>query len=118
MNDWNNANYQQNAWNSFYQQPFSTNLVYVTSPDEALIRANQRNSEMVFFHQDRPVFYRVKVDNDGRKAWQEIEYSIPDKDKVLSITKDDIKRILDRLDNLEKCLLNAKEEKTNVESNG
>ena len=57
-------------WNNFEQSsaypaygsasrsyPF-TNVAYVTSLEEALIRTTQFNSDMIYFNQDKNEFYR------------------------------------------------------------
>ena len=46
----------------FYQE---ARITYVTSLEEALSKCNNRNTESVYFRQDLPIFYRIKVDNDG-----------------------------------------------------
>jgi hypothetical protein len=119
MNNWNSPNYSQpSGWGSV-QAPFNTNIIYVTSVEEALMRTTVRNSEMVYFHQDRPVFYRVKMDNDGRKMWQEIPYNMPNPNDSLPATKADIENIMTRLQNVESRLaINTQEVTGNVESNG
>jgi hypothetical protein len=57
-----------------YQQP-ATNVTFVTSIEEALYRANGRNCDMVFFDQDKPIFYRVKVDMEGRKSCAQFSFA-------------------------------------------
>lgn len=65
--NWNNQGYG-------YQQS-NTNIVYVTGPEEAVMRATNRGSDEVFFDQSKAVFYRVKVDYDGRKTWAAFTYT-------------------------------------------
>ena len=36
-----------------YQPPISTNVIYVTSLDEALIKTTACNSDIIYFHQDQ-----------------------------------------------------------------
>ena len=67
----NNQNWNSPAYN--YQS--NTNIVYVTGPEEAVMRATNRGSDEVFFDQSKPIFYRVKVDYDGRKTWAAFTYS-------------------------------------------
>lgn len=76
-----------NNWPYQNQQPF-TNIVYVMSLDEALMKADRRPSDMVFFHQDRNEFYRVKVEMDGRKTWATFPYSIPEQTDVPVVKKE------------------------------
>lgn len=98
-------------WNnqSYYSQPV-TNIVYVTGPEEAVMRATQRNSENVYFDQSQPVFYRVKVDFDGRKSWAAFPYTVDDTTNVNSgtVTREefnvlvnDIKELKSKLGNTE-----------------
>ena len=117
----NNQNWQsvQNNWSTGYQQPFSTNIVYVTSVEEALMRTTQRNCEAVYFHQDQPVFYRVKVDGEGRKMWQSFNYNLPNPDLTTPATKADLASICERLEKLESCFQQSTMEvANNVESHG
>lgn len=110
MNNFNNQ--WQNNWSPYGP---STNLTYVTSIDEALMKTSQRNSEYVYFDQDRPVFYRVKVDQDGRKAWQVFEYTQPNPDVSTPATKADVASLLDRIQRLENEL---RKDTSNEQSNG
>lgn len=86
-----------------YGQPV-TNMVFVTSVEEALYKATQRNSDVVFFDQDKPVFYRVKVDGDGRKSWMQFEYAAPDAAKNAPVTKSEFQEFVARLEAVEKSL--------------
>lgn len=113
----NNQNWQQpfqNNWSSGYQPPFTTNLIYVTSAEEALMRTTQRNCEAVYFHQDQPIFYRVQVDSEGRKRWQPFNYSAPNPDLTIPATKADIVDITNRLQQLENRFKNETEVNTDV----
>lgn len=110
MNNWNNQ-YGYNNWD----KPVS-NIQYCTSLEEALSRCNMRGSENVFFHQDQQVFYRVKVDYDGRKYWQEFSYTLNQIDNS-PVVKQDLKHFEDRLNNIENLLF-RKENVTNEQSDG
>ena len=110
MNNWNNQ-YSYNNWD----RP-STNIQYVTSLDEALSRSNVRGSENVYFNQDQPIFYRVKVEHDGRKYWQEFMYSSNQIDNT-PVVKQDLLGLEGRLTTLENLLL-KKENVTDEQSNG
>lgn len=84
MNNWNSTGqpvpfnqpqmYGQRQQTSY---PF-TNVSYVTSLEEALIRTTQFNSDMIYFNQDRNEFYRVRVDTDGRKSYLTFVYALPE----------------------------------------
>lgn len=87
MNNWNPAD-QPAQFNQFNQSqmygrrqqtsyPF-TNVSYVTSLEEALIRTTQFNSDMIYFNQDCNEFYRVRVDTDGRKSYLTFVYALPE----------------------------------------
>ena len=115
----NNQSWQstQNSqpWQSMYQPPFNTNVQYVTSIDEALAKSNTRNSDLVYFHQDQPVFYRIKVEADGRKYWQQFNYSTPDPNLTTPATKADLAGLMSRLERIEQSLFKPTEEATNNE---
>lgn len=70
------------SWNSYQQSmvqtpyPF-TNVAYVMSAEEALIRTTQFGSDMIYFNQDRNEFYRVRVEMDGRKSFLVFTYTLP-----------------------------------------
>ena len=96
--------------NQFGWQRPSTNGILVTGLEEALMKSNERNSDYVYFNQDKPVFYRVKVDMDGRKVWQEFPYNSINQDANLPATKSDFEALNARLNALESALkLESKE---------
>lgn len=105
---------QQQNWGqphySVYQPrvPFNTNVAYVTSLEEALIKNNIYNSDMIYFDQDKNVFYRVKVDQEGRKTWAQFQYSMPNQGDNVPATKEDIRILTERI----KALEDAREPKT------
>jgi hypothetical protein len=93
MNNWNN----QYGWNI----PTS-NIQYCTGLEEALSRCNTRNTENVFFHQDKLVFYRIKVDEYGKKYWQEFEYNVPKPAETeIPATRADLTDIVERIRRIE-----------------
>lgn len=101
----NSGNYP----NYGYGQPVSslppmTNMTFVTSIEEALFKATQRNSDCVFFDQDKPIFYRVKVDADGKKSWMQFEYTAPNPSKTTPATVADLQQLVARIEILEKQL--------------
>lgn len=115
-----------NPMNSNWQnaQPFGSytqGVKFVTSLDEALMRANLRGSDDVYFHQDRPVFYRIKVDYDGRKTWSEFEYNVPARNNpTTQPNNSEYSQLLSRIERLEKLLqpVQHTEENANAQSNG
>ena len=105
MNNQNWPNYGQpnQGWQNQlgWQRPL-TNVILVTGIEEALMKSTERNSDYVYFNQDKPVFYRVKVDADGRKAWQEFPYNPPNPSNNLPATQADIAKLNERLDRIER----------------
>ena len=83
------------------QYRLNTNAAFVTSLDEALIKTNDRNSDMIYFHQDKNEFYRVKVDAEGRKSWAIFAYTLPDQENTSPATKADILALVARIEALE-----------------
>ena len=112
MNAWNNTNFN-NSFNS-WDRPTS-NIQYVTSLEEALSRSNMRNSENVYFHQDQPIFYRIKVEPDGRKYWQEFPYGSPKQVDNTPVVKQDLVDLEGRIKNIENLLFR---EVNNEQPNG
>ena len=113
MNEMNNFGNNQYPFNS---QMFNSNITFVTSLDEALYRTNYRNSDMIYFHQDQNIFYRVKVDGDGRKTWAQFNYVAPDENINTPATKADLNGLIKRIETLEKSIL--KPEVNDGELNG
>lgn len=107
---------QRNNWGqphyNTYQPPvqFNTNVAYVTSLEEALIKNNMYNSDMIYFDQDKNVFYRVKVDQEGRKTWAQFQYNMPNQGDNVPATKEDIRILTERI----KALEDAREPKATV----
>ena len=98
MNNWNNQ-YSYNDWDRF-----TTNIQYCTSLEEALSRCNIRNTENVFFHQDQMVFYRIKVEQDGRKYWQGFQYGPISQIDNTPLVRQDLVNFEDRLKVIENML--------------
>lgn len=88
--------YSQSQYNSI-----NTNIIRVTSLEEAVMRTTTRNSDVVYFDQDRDVFYRVRVDWDGKKSWAEFQFTLPNQIDTTPLTKEELKPILARLEALE-----------------
>lgn len=83
------------------QPRLSTNTIFVTSLDEALIKTTERPSDIIYFHQDKPEFYRVKVDTEGRKTWAAFIYASPNQEDSTPATKADLRDIVTRIEALE-----------------
>ena len=118
MNNYNGYNYGTtlNPRSPFgeFSRPL-TNVTFVTSLEEALFKTTGRDCEMVYFDQDKPVFYRVKIDNEGRKSWMQFEYSGSMHDDNSPVTRKDLLAISAKIEAIEKQL---KGEITNYEPNG
>lgn len=95
-------------WNNYYgtssspSYPF-TNVAYVTSLEEALIRTTQFNSDMIYFNQDKNEFYRIRVDNDGRKSYLSFVYTLP-VPPTQEVQEDKFVALLARVEALEKLV--------------
>lgn len=98
MNNWQDYS---NSYPGFYQEP---RIMYVTSLEEALSKCINRNAESIYFRQDLPIFYRIKVDNDGRKYWQEFSYALAEKSGNTPVTQQDLSEINKRLSDIENKL--------------
>lgn len=107
--------FNQNWPNQFAWQRPSTNVILVTGIEEALMKSTERNSDYVYFNQDKPVFYRVKVDGEGRKAWQEFPYNMPDTSLSLPATQSDIAKLNERLERIEKMFNKETENRQTTE---
>lgn len=118
--------YSYNNYNTTIPQTgrMCTNAIFVTSLEEALIKTTERPSDMIYFHQDKSEFYRVKVDTEGRKTWAVFNYNVPKQDDNIPATKADIHMLLARIETLEearniKAAPKRKKEVTeNAESDG
>lgn len=94
--------------------PTATNVIKVTSLEEAVMQTTRRPSDMVYFNQDKDEFYNVKVDYDGRKSWAIFTYTVPNPDVNTPVSKADIAGLVARVDALEAKIGGT----TNAESNG
>lgn len=83
------------------QPRLMTNAIFVTSLEEALIKTTERPSDMIYFHQDKNEFYRVKVDMEGRKSWAAFPYNLPNQEESTPATKADIQALIARIEALE-----------------
>jgi hypothetical protein len=91
-------------------------MQYCTSLEEALSRCNRYNTENVFFHQDQPIFYRIRVEMDGRKMWQGFRYAPNEPVDNTPVLKQDLQSFDDRLKAIENVLFNGGN--NNEKSNG
>lgn len=111
--------YQYDTYgNQPYQQPYqsmlNSNIIKVTSLDEAIMRTNLRNCEMVYFDQNGKTFYIVRVDGVGNKSWDVLSYGAVNTNSATPATKEDILALSARIEALEKKGLGEH----NVQSNG
>lgn len=97
MNNWNNQ-YSYN-WDGHV-----SNIQYCTSLEEALSHCNMRGTENVFFHQDQQIFYRIKVEQDGRKYWQGFQYGPINHIDNTPVVKQDLTQFENRLAAIENLL--------------
>lgn len=118
------SQYYQGTQNSPYgnynnAQPMTnnvnTNIIRVTSLEEAVMRSTVPGSDMVYFHQDKDTIYRVKVDFDGKKSWVELNISVPNPNASIPATKADLEALTLRLETLEKSMTNTESQ---VSENG
>lgn len=93
---WSNTGTSINA-----PQSMNTNVLKVTSLDEAIMKTNARNSEMVYFNQGKDEFYCIRVDMNGNKTWQVFTYSTPNINANLPVMRADYDALVARLDSLE-----------------
>lgn len=100
--------------NPMFTQPISTNVIKVTSLEEAIMQTNRRPCDMVYFNQDKDEFYNVKIDYDGRKSWAIFTYTVPNLDASTPASKADISSLVARVEALEAKFGGA----VNAESNG
>lgn len=103
MNSFDNhfMNGQRQRWN----MSLNTNVYLVTSLEEALMRTNACPSDMVYFHQDLDIMYRVKVDEAGRKTWAQFNISMNDPNNNIAVTRGDLKELNDRILKLENMVI-------------
>lgn len=83
------------------QSNISSNIVRVTSLEEAIMRTTQPGSDMMYIHQDKDILYRVRVDFDGKKSWGEFPILVPNQADTTPATKADIAAVLARVEALE-----------------
>ena len=79
----------------------NTNIIRVTSLEEAIMRTNERGSDMMYIHQDKDILYRVKVDFDGKKSWGEFPIIVPNQMDITPVSRSDFQALLTRVEQLE-----------------
>ena len=113
VNDnWNGSGFQNNWYPSTAGMPqgMNTNVLRVTSLDEAIMKNNARGSEMVYFNQGKDEFYNIRVDANGNKTWQVFTYSIPNPNVNMPVSRADFDALVVRFDALENKLKETKHE--------
>jgi hypothetical protein len=78
-----------------------SNVVRVTSLDEAIMQTTRRPSDMVYFNQDKDEFYNVKIDYNGHKTWATFTYNVPNPDANTPVSKAELNALVARLDAIE-----------------
>lgn len=79
-----------------------TNVILVTSLEDALSRYAEPNSNMVYFDQDKPLAYNIMTDIQGRKTHKTLDLSehkiaaAPDAPSGEYVTKADVEEIVRR----------------------
>lgn len=79
----------------------NSNVIRVTSLEEAIMKSNSWDSEMVYFHQDKNEFYTVRVDANGNKSWQTFSYSMPTNTAAVPVTREEYEALAARVAALE-----------------
>ena len=99
----NNISVPMNNTN-YWTPQLRTNKILVTSLEEAIAKSGERNSEMYYFDQSKPVIYVVKVDMNGMKSWAQLLYTTPNEQTNTPATKADIEALSSKLDNFVKSV--------------
>ena len=108
-NDFNQAPADNQAlWNGAPRpnEYVNTNISLVTSLEEALIKSTVRGSDVVHFHQSKDVFYRIRVDWDGRKYWKEIPYGTSANDNNY-VTRNEFNQLVERINAMQNPVVNG-----------
>lgn len=103
------------TYTGYGYQPMS-NIIRVTSLEEAIMRTHQPGSDMIYIHQDKDILYRVKVDADGKKSWGEFPIIVAEMNDNSPATRSDIRALTARVEALEKLNRPSEEVPDNVES--
>ena len=96
------SNYQNNYANSYSGQPQSarnTNVIFVTSAEEAIMRT-PNDADMMYIDQNRPVMYRVIADMWGRKSVAEYPYNIPNLEESSTVSRTEFNELVAKVESL------------------
>lgn len=93
----NFGNYNGYGSYNFSSQPES-NIIRVTSLEEAIMRTPNRPCDMVFFNQDKDEFYRVKVDYYGKKSWATFTFAVPNNEDTAPVTRSEFKQLVAKVE--------------------
>ena len=100
-NNYFNTGYANGGYSSYQYSPITTNVIKVTSLDEAIMQTTRRPSDMIYFNQDRDEFYNVKVDYEGRKTWATFIFSLPNPMENTPVTRADFSALVEKVNALE-----------------
>lgn len=82
------------------QIPMRTNKIFVTSIEEAMAKYAEPNTEVVYYHQDKPMLIEVKTDIQGRKTCNVFDLTPhqaeSEKVAVVYATKEEVEEIVRR----------------------
>ena len=81
-----------------------TNVLKVTSLEEAIMKSNSRPSENVFFNQSKSEFYNVRVDVNGNKSWQTFTYAVAGSETTHDVPKEMFDNLVARIEAIENKL--------------
>jgi hypothetical protein len=98
----NYGNYGNYGQPSFNTPRINTNIIRVTSLEEAIMKTTERGSDMMYVHQDKNILYHVKVDFDGKKSWGEFPIQVPNQPDNSPATRADLEALIARVEALEK----------------
>lgn len=79
----------------------TTNVIKVTSLEEAVMQTNRRPSDMIYFNQDKDEFYNVKVDYEGRKTWATFVFTVPNPMENAPVTRADFSALVAKVNDIE-----------------
>lgn len=94
----NNYNYG-NVGAPYNAPPRNTNVILVTSADEAVMRT-PNDADMLYIDQNRPVMYRVVSDMWGRKSLAEYPYIVPNSEQSANVTREEFNALVAKVDAL------------------
>jgi hypothetical protein len=75
-----------------------TNKILVTGLEEALMKPSERNTDIVYFDQDKNLFYRVVTDGEGRKSSTTCSYQLAVTNDKQAPIEDDYKERIAKLE--------------------